>query len=154
MNNMSKKELAVAALRNGTVIDHIPSQALFKCVKILGLENVDTQLTIGNNLDSIKHGQKGIIKVADVFFPEQTLNRIAFIAPHAVINTIKDFEVVEKRKVTLPKTIMGIVKCDNPKCITNHEPMMTKFDVIDEKRGLVKCCYCSQEIDRLTATLL
>lgn len=154
MNNSGKKELAVAALRNGTVIDHIPPQVLFKCVKILGLENVNTQLTIGNNLDSVKHSQKGIIKVADVFFPEKILNRIAFIAPHAVINIIRDFDVVEKRKVALPKIISGIVKCDNPKCITNHEPMPTKFDVVDEKKGLVRCCYCSLQIDRNNATLL
>ncbi len=63
----SKKELAVAALRNGTVIDHIPSRMLFKAVRILGIEGLTTQLTIGNNLDSKKLGAKGIIKVADVF---------------------------------------------------------------------------------------
>ncbi len=75
----SKKELAVAALRNGTVIDHIPSRMLFKAVRILGIEGLTTQLTIGNNLDSKKLGAKGIIKVADVFFPEAVLNRIAQI---------------------------------------------------------------------------
>ena len=154
MNNSEKKELAVAALRNGTVIDHIPASVLFKCVQILGLENVSSQLTIGNNLNSVKHGQKGIIKVADVYFPEHTLNRIAFIAPDAVINIIRDFDVVEKRKVALPKIISGIVRCDNPKCITNHEPMSTKFDVVDERKGIVRCCYCSQETDRFNATLL
>lgn len=151
---MDKKELAVAALRNGTVIDHIPSHMLFKCVKILGLEELNCQLTIGNNLTSGKHGRKGIIKVADIFFQEQTLNRIAFIAPEAVINTIRDFEVVEKRRVVLPPTITGIVKCDNPKCITNNEPMLTKFEVVDDSTGVVKCCYCGQHTDRVNATLL
>ena len=151
---MDKKELAVAALRNGTVIDHIPQQVLFKCVQILGLENVHTQLTIGNNLESGKHVRKGIIKVADIYFPEAMINRIAFIAPNAVINIIKDFEVVDKRKVALPQTIVGIVKCDNPKCITNHEPMDTKFDTVDSEQGIVKCCYCGQETNRTLATLL
>ena len=42
-----KKELAVSALRNGTVIDHIPSNALFKAVRILGLEDCDKAVTIG-----------------------------------------------------------------------------------------------------------
>lgn len=151
---MEKKELAVAALRNGTVIDHIPSRVLFKCVQILGLENVGTQLTIGNNLTSGKHGTKGIIKVADIFFAEETLNRIAFIAPDAVINTIRDFEVVEKRKVVLPDTVKGIVKCDNPKCITNHEPMATKFEVVDHIEGIVKCCYCGHNTNREKAAIL
>lgn len=69
--NTAKKELAVAALRNGTVIDHIPSTALFKVVKLLGIENVDTHVTIGNNLDSRLMGSKGIIKIADVFSPRR-----------------------------------------------------------------------------------
>lgn len=151
---MEKKELAVAALENGTVIDHIPPSVLFKCVEILGLEKLDTQLTIGNNLESGKHTSKGIIKVADVFFPESIINRIAFIAPHAVINIIRNFEVVEKQHVRLPDMIVGIVKCDNPKCITNHEPMRTKFETIDTEKGTVRCCYCNQETDRNLATLI
>ena len=119
--NVSKAELAVAALRNGTVIDHIPSAVLFKAVKILGIEHLTTAVTIGNNLDSKKLGNKGIIKVADVFFPEAVLNRIALIAPSAVVNIIRDYEVVEKFPVTLPDTIVGLVKCGNPKCITRSE---------------------------------
>ena len=150
---MSKQELAVAALRNGTVIDHIPPQALFQCVKILGIELLDKQLTIGNNLHSSKHGAKGIIKGADIFFPEAVLDRISIIAPDAVVNTIRDYEVVEKRRVELPDTVIGIVKCDNPKCITNHEPMRTKFAVIDRNAGLLRCHYCNHTVSSLKATL-
>lgn len=138
----TKKELAVAALRNGTVIDHIPPKALFKAVKILGIEGLDTQLTIGNNLQSHRYGAKGIIKVADTFFPEETLNRIALIAPTAVVNIIREYEVVEKRHVELPDEITGLVKCDNPKCITNNEPMATRFHVIDRDPVTIKCHYC------------
>ena len=141
-----KKELAVAALRNGTVIDHIPSEALFKCVKILNLEALDCTLTIGNNLASKRCGSKGIIKVADVFFPEQVLNRIALIAPQAVVNTIRDYEVVEKRPVELPAQIRGIAKCDNPKCITNNEPMDTRFEVVDREDVTLRCHYCGHTV--------
>ncbi|MDE7458841.1 MAG: aspartate carbamoyltransferase regulatory subunit, partial [Muribaculaceae bacterium] len=42
-----KKELAVAALRNGTVIDRIPSSALFQAVRLLGLEKSNCHVTIG-----------------------------------------------------------------------------------------------------------
>lgn len=153
-NNSEKKELAVAALCNGTVIDHIPPKVLFKCVEILGLEHSPNQLTIGNNLKSGKHGSKGIIKVADMYFAEHTIDRIAFIAPHAVINTIHNYEVTQKHHIELPSMIVGIVKCDNPKCITNHEPMATRFDVLDAETGLVKCCYCGQCTTREKATLL
>ncbi len=138
----AKKELAVAALRNGTVIDHIPSEVLFKAVRILGIEHLSSAVTIGNNLESSKLGSKGIIKVADVFFPEETLNRIALIAPHAKINIIRDFEVVEKRSVKLPDEIVGIVTCGNPKCITNNEPMRTRFGVIDHNDVTIRCRYC------------
>ena len=93
-----KKELAVAALKDGTVIDHIPSEAVFKAVKILGLENTTHAVTIGCNLHSGRLGSKGIIKVADMFFDDATLNRIALIAPQAVVNIIRDYEVVEKAK--------------------------------------------------------
>lgn len=148
-----KKELAVAALRNGTVIDHIPSEALFKCVKILNLEALDCTLTIGNNLASKRCGSKGIIKVADVFFPEQVLNRIALIAPQAVVNTIRDYEVVEKRPVELPAQIRGIAKCDNPKCITNNEPMLTRFHVIDRDNVTIACHYCSHTVKSTEAII-
>ena len=114
MKKFDDKELAVAALESGTVIDHIPSDALFKCVKILGLESMPQKLTIGNNLNSSRYGTKGIIKVADTFFPEATINRIALIAPTAVVNIIRDYKVAEKRPVVLPKQLRGIVKCDNP----------------------------------------
>ena len=144
MNDIKKKELAVAALENGTVIDHIPSESLFKVVNLLGIQSLDNSVTIGYNLDSKKYGKKGIIKIANVTFPESTLNRIAIIAPNAVINVIKDYEVVEKRKVSLPDDIYGIVKCTNPKCITNNEPMRTHFHVIDRENMVLKCHYCER----------
>ena len=151
---MEKKELAVAAMRNGTVIDHIPSSAVFKAVKILGLENLGHAVTIGCNLDSNKLGTKGIIKVADVEFDEATLNRIALIAPCAVVNIIRDFNVVEKHKVTLPDTIMGIVKCANPKCITNNEPMSTKFHVVSRDPVEIRCHYCNHVVSGKDAKVL
>lgn len=144
MNDIKKKELAVAALKNGTVIDHIPSDSLFKVVDLLGIQSIESNVTIGNNLDSKKYGKKGIIKVADINFPKTTLNRIAIIAPNAVINIIKDYEVVEKHKVSLPDNIYGIVKCNNPKCITNNEPMRTHFHVIDRENRVIKCHYCER----------
>ena len=150
---MSKKELAVAALADGTVIDHIPSAALFKAVKILGIEGLDTGVTIGNNLESHRLGRKGIIKVAGTYFPEATLNRIALIAPTAKINIIRDFEVTEKHPVTLPDTITGIVRCSNPKCITNNEPMDTRFEVVDREDVAIRCHYCGRIVKAADAII-
>lgn len=151
---MDKKELAVAALRNGTVIDHIPASAVFKAVKILGIEKLENAVTIGFNLDSKKLGRKGIIKVADVEFDEAALNRIALIAPNAVVNVIRDFNVVEKRKVEVPDTIIGIVKCANPKCITNNEPMATRFHTVERNPVEIRCHYCNHTVSGKDAKIL
>lgn len=142
----NKKELAVAALRAGTVIDRVPCDALFKAVRILGIEKMKNHVTIGNNLFSHRLGTKGIIKVADVEFPEDVLNRIALIAPNAKINIIRDYEVAEKRLVSLPDEIVGIVRCGNPKCITNNEPMRTRFSVIDREDVAIRCHYCGHTV--------
>lgn len=141
-----KRELAVAALRNGTVIDHIPVDSLFKVVGLLGIEKLKSSVTIGYNLDSKKLGKKGILKVADVYFPEDTLNRMALIAPSVNVNLIEDYKVVKKVKVALPDDIVGIVRCNNPKCITNNEPMKTRFHVVDKDKVTLRCHYCEHLI--------
>lgn len=138
--------MAVAALRCGTVIDHIPADALFKAVKILGIAKMTTNVTIGNNLSSHRLGKKGIIKVADVEFTDDVLNRIALIAPSAKINIIRDYKVVKKTPIALPEEIVGIVRCGNPKCITNNEPMRTRFSVVDRDDVTIRCHYCGQTV--------
>lgn len=145
MNMNEKKELQVAALRNGTVIDHIPSDKLFTVVAMLHLDEVTANITIGNNLESKKLGKKGIIKIADRFFSSEEINRLSVVAPNIVLNIIKDYEVVEKKPVIMPDELKGIVKCNNPKCITNNEPMQTWFHVVDKEKGLLKCHYCERE---------
>ncbi len=148
MSAEKKKELQVAALENGTAIDHIPPEVLFKVAKMLGLENTDNTITIGNNFQSKKMGLKGVIKIADKFFEEDEINRIALIAPKVVLNIIRDYEVVEKKTVTLPDELVGLVRCNNPKCITNNEPMPSRFEVIDKEKGTIKCHYCERKINK------
>ena len=140
-----KKELQVAALENGTVIDHIPSEKLFTVVSLLGIQEMNNNITIGFNLASKKLGKKGIIKVAERFFTDEEINRIAVVAPNVKLNIIRNYEVVEKREVVLPDELRGIVKCANPKCITNNEPMPTRFHVIDKDNCIIKCHYCEKE---------
>ncbi len=143
-----RKELQVAALKNGTAIDHIPSEQLFKVVTLLGLDNLKNPITIGSNLESKKMGTKGIIKIADKFFKEDEINRIALVAPNVNLNIIENFEVVEKKRVTLPDEISEIVMCNNPKCITNNEPMKTRFHVTDKEKVELQCHYCEVKISK------
>lgn len=140
--NTQKKELAVAALKAGTVIDHIPADVLFEVARLLQIEDSKVQLTIGNNLPSARLGRKGIIKVADTIFPEAVLNRIALLAPEAKVNVIENYEVVDKHRVELPDTLVNVVKCNNPKCITNNEPMVSRFIVVNRNPVIIRCHYC------------
>ena len=115
-------------LRNGTIVS-----------------NPDAPVTIGYNYPSEKVGQKGIIKVSDKFFTDDEISRLSVVAPNVVLNIIHDYEVVEKKTVRTPDELRGIVRCNNPKCITNNEPMATVFHMVDKEKGILKCHYCDKE---------
>ena len=142
---MGKKEMLVSAIENGTVIDHIPAEKTYQVVDLLGLRESDTPVTIGYNLPSKKIGRKGIIKITNKFFSDEEISRLSVVAPKIVLNVIKDYEVVEKKTAETPDELHGIVKCNNPKCITNNEPMQTYFNVVDKEHGVLKCHYCDKE---------
>ncbi len=142
---MNKKERLVAAIENGTVIDHIPAEKTFQVVNLLELQNLSTPVTIGYNFSSSKVGCKGIVKVSDKFFTDDEISRLSVVAPNIILNIIHDYEVVEKKQVITPDELHGIVKCNNPKCITNNEPVSTIFNVVDKVAGTLKCHYCDKE---------
>jgi len=145
---MKDKQLSVRAIKEGTVIDHIPASALFKVVSILKLDTLDTMITIGNSLGSSKLGKKGIIKLSKVFFKDDEINKISLVAPSAKLNIIRKYDVVEKRVVEIPDEIVGLVKCVNPKCITNNEEVNTRFDVVSKTDVKLKCHYCEKITDQ------
>lgn len=141
----NKTERQVAAIKNGTVIDHIPAEKTYQVVNLLQLETLETPVTIGYNYPSNKIGRKGIIKVSDKFFTDEEISLLSVVAQNVVLNIIHDYEVVEKKTVKTPDELRGIVKCNNPKCITNNEPMNTVFHVVNKGKGILKCHYCDKE---------
>ena len=143
------KKLEVTAIENGTVIDHIPSESLFKIIDILELYKETHRITFGSNLESKRMGTKAIIKINDRYCEQDEINRIALVAPMAIVNIIKDYKVTEKLQVVVPDTVKGFVKCINPKCVTNNEPVSTAFNVIKngDKIGL-RCRYCEKVTDQ------
>lgn len=144
-DNYNKKELKVSALENGTVIDHIPQGVVLQVLRALQLEDFNDAIYMGSNLDSHKMGKKGIIKVSNKFFEKDDINKIALMAPSATIIEIKNYEIIRKTKVELPDEVIGLVKCINPKCITNNENITTKFIVqndLDEVK--FSCYYCEK----------
>jgi aspartate carbamoyltransferase regulatory subunit len=130
------KTMEVRLIENGTVIDHIPSAVLFKIITLMGLDR-DTghRMTFGTNLESKRLGTKAIIKINDRYPSPYEIDRIALFAPDARVNTIRGFKVVEKRSVEVPARIEGFVRCANPMCVTNHQPVVTAFDVVVEGSG-------------------
>ena len=154
MSELKKGEYIVNAIKDGTVIDHIPPQSLFKVILILGLERINAQITFGNNLDSKKLGKKAIAKISDRFFDDDEVNKIALVAPDAKLNTIRDYRVVEKHEVKVPNEVTGIVKCVNPTCITNNENITTKFYVVELKPVTLKCHYCEKMVEQEQMTMI
>lgn len=140
----NKKELVVSAIENGTVIDHIPTTAVYQVIRILGLDKYEDEVLIGNYLSSKKFGRKGIVKVKNKEFCADEINKIAIVAPYASIITIKNYEVVNKTQAEVPDHVDNIVKCMNPKCITNFEAIPTRFDVIAKDDLKLKCHYCEK----------
>ena len=139
---MNKKERLVAAIEHGTVIDHIPASKTYQVASLLGLFDLNTPVTSGFNYPSQKIGNKGIIKFSDKFFTDAEISRLSVVAPKVILNIIRDYEVVEKKTVETPEEIRGIVKCNNPKCITNNEPLANEFHGAN---GIVTCRYCEEE---------
>lgn len=151
---MSKKELVVSAIKDGTVIDHIPADKLFQVIKTLNLMDCPNMVLMGNNLTSPKHGKKGIIKCQDKFFEKEEINKIALLCPQATLITIKDYNVVEKIQIEIPDTILGMVNCYNPKCITNNEAVTQRFNVIDKNDIKLQCHYCQKITKKETISFL
>jgi len=143
---MSEAQLLVRRIKDGTVIDHIgPGMALvvLKALNITGREG--NVITVAMNVPSSKFESKDIIKVENKFLEANETNKLALLAPKATVNLIRDYKVVEKRKVELPAIFVGIFKCSNQKCVTNSkEEIVTIIDVIDKSRQTLKCRYCSR----------
>lgn len=148
---MSDQELRVSKIKDGTVIDHISGGYALDVVKILGITGRENRvMTIAINVPSKRFKVKDIVKIEGRAPTPREVNRIALVAPHATINIIRDYELVEKVEVKLPKVIEGVVKCVNPGCISNsNEPALPKFYVECEEPLLLKCHYCGDIMEKV-----
>ncbi len=147
---MSDHELRVSKINNGTVIDHISGGYALDVVKILGITGKEKRvMTIAINVSSKRFGVKDIVKIEGRALSPQEVNKIALVAPHASINIIKNYAVVEKLEVKLPNVIEGIVKCVNPCCVSNsNEPVSSKFYVKNAEPLVLKCHYCGITLEQ------
>src|SRR5215510_316381 len=122
-------QLIVRRIKNGTVIDHIEAGKALFVLRILNITGLEGEvITVALNVPSNKHSKKDIIKVENKYLREEDTNKLALVAPRATINIVRDYRLVEKRKIQLPDTIMGIFKCPNLRCVTNGENVISVIE--------------------------
>ncbi len=146
---MEQSELMVRRIKEGTVIDHIDEGKGLQVLDALRIDGKDGSLiTIALNVPSGKFKKKDIIKVENRFLKDDDTNKLAVIVPNATINIIKNYKLVEKRRVALPNEVDRIFRCSNPDCITNStEHIESIMDVMDKEGRVLKCRYCSRVLD-------
>ncbi len=138
------RQLLVRRIKDGTVIDHIESGKALLVLRTLDITGKEGNvITVALNVPSSKHDKKDIIKVENRFLEKNETNKLALIAPHATINIIKDYKLVEKRKIQLPDSITGVFKCTNLKCVTNSDEYIKPvINIIDKEKVILRCRYC------------
>ncbi len=141
--------LAVSAIKNGTVIDHlVPGQAL-RIIHLLALEKNRTKVTIGLHLPSKSMGKKDLIKIENRILSDSEANEIVVFSPFATINVIQHFKVTEKVKTRLPTAMKKVFLCLNPACITHLECIPSHFYISEDRRQIkLTCHYCEKIYDR------
>lgn len=146
---MQESNLIVRRIKDGTVVDHIEGGKGLKVLEALGIDGTDGNvITIALNVPSGKYSKKDIIKVENRYLADYDTNKLAIISPKATINIIKDYKLVEKRRVALPNKIEKIFRCSNPDCITNSsEYIESIMDVVDKNGLVLKCKYCTRILD-------
>ncbi len=146
---MQESELIVRRIGEGTVIDHIDEGKGLKVLDALGIDGKDgSVITIALNVPSGKFKKKDIIKVENMFLKDDDANKLAVIAPKATVNIIKNYKLVEKRRISLPNEIEHIFRCSNPECVTNSsEHIESIMDVINKDGLILRCRYCNRVLD-------
>ncbi len=149
------KQLKVDAIKDGTVIDHIPAGTAFHILECLNLREEDP-VTVGTQLLSKKYGRKDIIKIENREFSIDELQIITLLAPSASFVTIRNYEAINKEIARIPDEIRGVISCPNPACICNSEVMVSRFVVESRDPIEMRCGYCEHlyKLDDITRFLL
>lgn len=142
------KEIRIPAIKDGTVIDHIPSRDTFKIIRLVDPQEFEHAISLALNLESKKMGKKGVIKISNRTLSKDEVNKVAILAPQATVSFINNYEVKKKIRVKVPDVIEKIVKCSNPNCITNVEDIKTRFMLEKERPLKIRCVYCERIMSR------
>ena len=147
---MSETTLRVSKIKDGTVIDHITAGHALDVLKILRItDQVNGVVTVGMNVPSKTLGLKDMVKIEGRELKSEEVDKIVLLAPHASINIIRNYKVVDKQMVRLPNIIREAVKCANPACIsTSKEPVKSTFYVDNKEPLRLRCHYCGYIMEK------
>ncbi len=153
---MSEDKLKIDRIHKGTVIDHIDAGYALTILNLTGLDETPDLMTIGVNVSSKKHQKKDIIKIEGAFLNEIQMQQISILSPDATISLINNYQVIEKKKVSIPEIIKKLIVCVNKTCISNSEkePIFSEFSVLEEKPLKIQCVYCNRiyRLEEITFT--
>lgn len=133
--------MKIDEIKDGIVFDHIRAGLGMEIYNVLGLRSYAGQVALIQNAKSIVMGRKDVLKIACAD-PDFDLDKVAYIDPDLTVNIIRGGKLIEKKRLSLPQTVHGIVKCKNPRCITNHENVESVFVLTDAEKGVYRCLYC------------
>lgn len=143
------KNLSVSAIKDGTVIDHIPAGQALRILRLLNLTASKDKVTLGLNLPSKQLTFKDLLKIENRVLTDTEANEVAVFAPEVTINIIENFAVSKKIATQLPEIIVGAFICPNPVCITHVEPIQSFFYIEEHSKGIkLRCQYCEKQFDR------
>ena len=138
-----KERIQLQAIKNGTAIDHIEAGKALKLLEVLDIpESVSKGIAM--NVESKKLSKKDLIFIDNFELSQKDFAKIGLVSKNATINIIKNHKVVKKIKAEIPNIAIGIIRCINPNCITNHEKVKTKFYIFRGEKIKAKCHYCER----------
>ena len=133
--------MIIGQLKNGYVLDHITAGRGMDIYKLLKLGELDCSVAMIKNADSPKMGQKDIIKIGQIM--DLNFDVLGYIDPGITVDIIRDGERVEKKHLSLPEKVTGVIHCKNPRCITSVEQgLVHEFRLTDRERKVYRCVYC------------
>ena len=137
----------IDAIKNGYVIDHIKVGNAMKIYDVLNLNELDCQVALITNAKSKKTKVKDIIKIAELV--DIDFDKIASIDSNVTINIVKNNKIKEKKKLDLPRELINIYKCKNPRCITTIERGLDQIFVLtDKENNIYRCKYCETNLEK------
>ena len=130
-------------LQEGTVVDHLPVGTAARALAILGLPR-EGPVTVGMNVPSRRYGLKDIIRVEGMALRKSETDRLALLGPHVTVSIVKGGRVASKQRLEVPERLVGVLRCGNPTCITNHERIPPVFDRVSVEPLRLRCAYCER----------